>query len=1099
MIRLALALLMTLGVVVPVTALPLIVEEVGEGSALEQAGLQAGDRLEGWQRVDADRKVIDSGRFESPFHWLEVRYGQSPKGGVVLLVQREEEKLLLDVSNGLWQGNVRPELPEAAEELYRLGSQQLGEGQRLEGLATWRDGAESSQGPTRAWWFLQLAENQSEAGDREEAERAFTSALEATSNGLEGVAVLESRATARKGWSDLTGAEESQREALTKVLEKGPEGLYAARQRILLADILRRLGRMAEAQQEVESGHEIQRRLAPRSLATATGLNVLGVVAWQQDRMDSAEEAFRQSLELRQALVPDSLDVAASFNNLALIATNRGDLAAAQRYHLQALEMRRRIAPGGLEEAASLNNLGIVLLHRGELANAERHYLQSFEIRRRLSPESLDTAGSLNNLGIIARRRGHFARSADYYRQALQIYEKVAPGSPPVATTLNNLGLLSTSQDHFEAAAEYLQRSLAIWREKVPGGLQEASALNNLGLNALQAKRLEEARRFLDQALALRSKHAPGSLEASEVLKNLGQLHSLLGENEQAAARHHEALAIRRQLAPGSLDVADTLYDLGLMAQEGGEMEQALALYRESVQTLDHQLEKVGSWRARGQFRSLYGLYHRALMEVLLELGFPEEAFDLAERSRARSFLALLAERDLTFGVELPDDLLQKRRTLARSYDRTQQQLARIEPGAGQETVQALHRELAGLRQERDDLVERIRQASPQLGALRYPQPLDLEATRRALDPGTLLLSYVVGSEKTHLFVLGREEALAVHVLPVGAEELRRRIALLRKLIVEMPSEGSQVPSTAEALEPLLRRMYDELLRPAESQVERAQRLLLVPSGPLHSLPFGALGRDEPLIARKSLHRVLSVTVYAQLQQGRDAAAHGALPSPQLVAFGDPLLTGVAEEVQKRSARLGQELAPLPSSRQEVEAIGALFESEERRLYLGADATETRAKSVPYTTRYLHFATHGLLDPSSPLDSGLVFSAPEAPRAGLDNGLLQAWEIFEGLRFDADLIVLSACESGLGDEQDGEGLIGLTRAFQYAGARSVISTLWAVDDHTTARFMERFYRHLRAGESKDEALRSAQLETRAAKGSGSPFHWAGFQLVGDWR
>ena len=193
------------------------------------------------------------------------------------------------------------------------------------------------------------------------------------------------------------------------------------------------------------------------------------------------------------------------------------------------------------------------------------------------------------------------------------------------------------------------------------------------------------------------------------------------------------------------------------------------------------------------------------------------------------------------------------------------------------------------------------------------------------------------------------------------------------------------------------------------------------------------------------------------------------------------------------------------------------------KVYLGADATEERAKSVGREPRIVHFATHAYLDDRMPLSSFLALTIPGAvsgdsdsdspPRSPQgDNGLLQAWEIFERVRLDADLVVLSACDSGLGEEQGGEGLIGLTRAFQYAGARTVAATLWSVADQATAELMIRFYRHLRAGKPKDVALQAAQIELirdpievqdesgqTVEMDASAPYYWAAFQLIGDWQ
>jgi CHAT domain-containing protein len=203
----------------------------------------------------------------------------------------------------------------------------------------------------------------------------------------------------------------------------------------------------------------------------------------------------------------------------------------------------------------------------------------------------------------------------------------------------------------------------------------------------------------------------------------------------------------------------------------------------------------------------------------------------------------------------------------------------------------------------------------------------------------------------------------------------------------------------------------------------------------------------------------------------------------------------------------GLRLLPLPATATEVAAIAALYKGT-ADVYLGNAATEERAKDVAKSARYLHFASHGLLDERFPLNSGLALTIPAEPKPGQDNGILQAWEVFERMRIDADLVVLSACETGLGKEMGGEGLVGLTRAFQYAGARSVLASLWSVADGTTAILMERFYGYLKTGRSKDAALRHAQLDLIRGRTPGSghapprtahPFYWAGFQLSGEWR
>jgi len=262
------------------------------------------------------------------------------------------------------------------------------------------------------------------------------------------------------------------------------------------------------------------------------------------------------------------------------------------------------------------------------------------------------------------------------------------------------------------------------------------------------------------------------------------------------------------------------------------------------------------------------------------------------------------------------------------------------------------------------------------------------------------------------------------------------------------------------------------------------------------------------LIEAKPLGTVASATVYAELKQRRRPAKDGR--AARLVAFGDPVypplpLAEASPDGALRSAlRSGLRLDPLPGTRDEVESLATIYPGA--RILVGNEATEERAKELSGGATILHFACHAVLDERSPLDSALALTIPSRPRRGQENGLLQAWEIFEQLRLDASLVTLSACQSALGRELGGEGLMGLTRAFQYAGARTVLASLWNISDASTAKLMKRFYQALAAGQPKDEALRAAQLEllrsspresANTSLDSSHPFYWAAFELVGD--
>jgi CHAT domain-containing protein len=377
------------------------------------------------------------------------------------------------------------------------------------------------------------------------------------------------------------------------------------------------------------------------------------------------------------------------------------------------------------------------------------------------------------------------------------------------------------------------------------------------------------------------------------------------------------------------------------------------------------------------------------------------------------------------------------------------------------------------------------------MASLSYPQPLDLAATRRALPPSTLLLSYAVGEQATLLFAVGPGERFAVHRLPAGREEMAAEVDRLRRLLMR-PSGELRASGRLAA-----QRLGELLLAPVADQLAAAERLLVVPDGALHGLPFAALA--WPGDARRYLVEGLALAFApsATTLAGSLATPLAATPRRRLVAFADPrhpVLTDPAAPAALRGlARLGEGTLPeLPGARREAERIAGGWPGGST-VWVGEQATEDRAKRLD-AAGIVHFACHALVDAEHPLESGLVL-APSADRA--DNGLLQAWEIYESASFDADLVTLSACDTGLGESLAGEGVLGLTRAFHYAGADSVLATLWPVTDHHTAMLMEELYRQLAAGAGRAEALRRAQLEL--LRSGAHPYHWAGYQLSGDWR
>lgn len=1124
---------------VRITRPGVVVEEVSKGSAGEKAGILAGDVLVAWERPASPSVSSEEtkGRIESAFDWLWVEMEQGPRGTLSVTGERDGKEIGFNVPMGNWGVKVRPRFDDEAVKIYIDGRAALGSKQLEKAMALWGDVVKFADAAGDAdvalWMNLRIGETWAEARRWKEADAAYESARERSeiaTNVTAQSAIWEAIGTAFERQGRLGEAEKAYQSLIAVRERVAGESVSVARALINLGVVAYARRDSARAETNFRRALALQETLAPDSLDLARSLNNLAILARDRSDLATADSYHSRALVIREKLAPGSLDVARSLNNLGNVAWSRGELATAEIYYKRALAIQEQLAPASLDVSASHNNLGMVSLLRGELAAAEVYYKHALAIQETLAPNSLGVANSLNNLGSVPLSRGELATAEVYYKRAMAIQAKVAPDSIDLARSVTNLGIVARNRGELASAEAYHQRALAIWEKLSSDGLDVALALTNLGIVARDRREFASAETYYKRAMAIQEKVAPDSLDLARSLNDLGGVVRDSGNLAAAEVYYKRALAIREKLSPGSMDEAKSHHDLALVYRQTDQIRPSADHFRRAIEALETQVGKLGgSQETQSDFRAQFADYYREFIDLLVEQHQQAAAFQVLERSRARTLLAMLAERDLVFTADVPEATERDRKRIAWEYDRTQARLAQLNPLKEQAQIEAALNQIRELRDRQSDIVARIRQQSPRLASLQYPQPLDVKAVQAALDLGTLVLSYSVGKDKSYLFALTRDAGVQVYPVAIGETRLREDVERFRSLIQRAPLGTTDLTGLVERG----RQLYDVLMQPAAKMVAAATRVLVVPDGPLHALPFSALVRGvevktagarrdwEYLIEWKPVHVVVSATVYSELRKARPNRGTPAARTT-LVAFGDPTYPASAvntdekqldrqDAVVRSMITRGYRLTPLPATKGEVAAIARLYR-ELAETYVGDSATEERAKSVSKHTRYLHFASHGLLDERFPLNSGLALTIPAEMTEGQDNGILQAWEIFEGLRIEADLVVLSACETGLGKEMGGEGLVGLTRAFHYAGARSVLASLWSVADDSTAALMVRFYGYLKAGRSKDAALRQAQLDllrdagvvrnqrAETAKASAShPFYWAAFQLSGDWR
>ncbi len=803
-------------------------------------------------------------------------------------------------------------------------------------------------------------------------------------------------------------------------------------------------------------------------------LNNLGGIYDLLGEPEAALEHYRQSLALRRAL-GDRLGEAQSLNNLAVIHRILGEWQEALRLYGEAREIVASLGERALE-ASLLANVGFTYDNLGEPQRALPFLEGALELRREIGDRRGEVI-TLNNLGLAWRRLGEPVRALEHHRRALELAATLGDGRQDAVTRLR-LGELHLEQGDAAAALAAVEPALAYFDAS---GLRhsETQALQIRGRALTLAGRPREALPVLEDVLARRrSQHHPAG--EAEALHALALAERSLDLPDDARAHAEAAVARAEELRTGFVSP-------GLRAAFLATQRRAYSLLIDLL--IDrHAADPGGGW--------------------------DRAAFEVSERARARSLLdALDSSGAARASTVAPAELIERRRSLHRRL--SAKAYRQLEPAG--EKAEALTGEIAALLAELDELDGEIRRHDPLGAALSRPQPLGPEEIAALLDPGTLVLEYALGEERSVLWVIGAG-GLRTFTLPPQ----REIDALARRAYAELSTVEAGSARREEAAEELGR----VLLEPFWSAAAGVERLAVVPDAALHFLPFGALpapppgrGWDAldrlPLLEHCEVVDLPSATTLA-LQRRRlasrpPAAKLAAVLADPVFDADDPRLelppgsAGSARLPAERVAAAGREPGAAPalprllSSREEAEAIAGL--APPGQVWTALDLAAGREAVLDGDLRghrIVHFATHGVADTGNPERSGLVLSLVDAggrPR----EGFLGLREIHE-LDLDADLVVLSGCQTALGRELRGEGLMSLTRGFVHAGVPRVVASLWRVQDRTTAELMTRFYRAMwQEGLPPAAALREAQRSLRREPRYRDPYSWAGFVLQGDWR
>jgi CHAT domain-containing protein/tetratricopeptide (TPR) repeat protein len=799
----------------------------------------------------------------------------------------------------------------------------------------------------------------------------------------------------------------------------------------------------------------------------------------------------------------------------------------------------------------TLNNLGKLRDDFGEwqkaleyydlaLANYDASEANEADIERQRASTREMRAVTLYNIGSTYITLGDFAKAQDYLQQSLALRGTTRGRG----RTRMQIAYAHVMAGEPQLALEQCEQALTLL-ESVKDQRQ-AQALTVKGMAYEALGKHEHALKTYEDALKLQHEDLQGQ---ARTITKMGDAYAVLGKSDEALEKFKSARELWHSFGEREGEGL-TLVGAARVERKRGNLEAALKQTEAALELVEPLRSNITNRQLRASYFAAKVGYYELYIDMLMRAGGEAQtaaAFAASERARSRSLLDLLSDARIeTVAVEDPSlsALLEERRAIL--VEMRASVWRRAEARAkkkGAEVVEALERESQQLDLKRDRVEAQIKSGHPRYAALMFPMPLGKAEVQRLLDADTLLLEFFLGEERSYVWALTAGE-ISGHELPP-----RREIEAAARRLKELLWKGNPLPNeTATARHARLTDATKEywreapalsrtLLGPVASRLKDKRRLVVVADGELMYLPFGVLPSPEsaagatpqtsagpaPLIARHLVVNLPSASVLSALRQPTPRRAVKSA-AKSVAVFADPVFEADDPRIQaarrgapplkstKRREELAQairdtgeggdetKLSRLPASLQEARNI---LSSAPAGPHLEATSFDANRENAidPRLGDYaiVHFATHGILNEKHPELSGLVLSLYDREGRYREDGFLRLSDIY-GLSLPVDLVVLSACRTGLGKEVRGEGLIGLTRGFMYAGAPRVVASLWQVDDEATAELMKQFYlKMFREGMPPDAALRAAQLFMSEHRRWSNPYFWSGFILQGEWR
>lgn len=1044
----------------PLISPGIIVESVVSNFEGARSGLKPGDVLMTW------RRGAEHGQIESPFDLPYLRIEQASRGDFQLEGLRGRKRCIWTIGSNFWGLWVRPNFNGKLLSAY-LDEYRLLKTNRFKQAVERQQHAVALAQETGIPWLVCWL--QSHAGlvlNRDQYgtgyDEVYPAAVQAASNAPPRV-----RAELLRQWAgsfiddgDFTNAVLRYEQVLAEWKKAAPQSMLVS---IALKDLggtLAKQGNYTQAAECLLQALPMAEKLAPRSAQMVEILGSLGTVADGRGALTEAQNYYRRALAIQQKEFPKNSDLAWILNDLGVLAHRQGNLPRAETYYRKSLEVATSTGSYDSDHALFLSNLAECLLNQGHTSTAERYENQALILRKKHGAESIDVAWSLGNLGGIAQTRGNLFLAEEYYRRALEIAQKLVPIPPKIADFLSGLGNVERQRGNLTKSEDY----------------------------------------------------------------------------------YRQALETVEKVAPEGLNHADRIADLAAVLWREKRFADAEPLYRKIFAELETNAPVFGGEEDRSRYRAAHVRYYREYIDLLTEEGQSDLAFELLEGSRSRTLFEMLAQSRIDIYRGADPALTVRAHSLEQSLIEKQQYRVRLLSNKhGDAQIATLDREISGLRDAYEEIQRDLREGSPAYSALARPQPLTLSQIQQLLDPDTLLLEYALGEERSYVWVVG-QNSLEARQLPKrrSLEDLARHLYHALSFQSRSASAGpGSKDATSAGFETEYRSSAESLSRAILTPIAdllKQKRLVIVSDGTLQYIPFAALpSPDTPHAPLIIDHEIVNLPSASVLTEIRRLGADRKKSARELAVLADPvfdstddrvvsarhnlssvnavtplspefhLTTALGENLLRSASDLGLNkegkfhLPRLLYTRLEADRIAALAPANSRMKATDFQASRAAAmdpKLAQY--RIIHFATHGLVNNKHPELSGLVLSLVDH-NGKPQNGFLDLHDIYN-LNLPVELVVLSGCETGLGEEIDNEGLIGLTRGFMYAGASRVVASLWSVSDEATAELMVRFFKAMEIQRMRPaDALRTAQLQMWKEKRWNSPYYWAAFQIQGEWQ